>query len=321
MGESSGIMVSVVCLTYNHAAYVRDCLEGFVSQKTTFPVEVLIHDDASTDGTQQIIKEYESRFPDLFRVVYQTENQFSKGVRPWDDVLFPMAQGKYVAWCEGDDYWTDPLKLQKQVDFLEAHPDYVMCCSDAVISSPAGELDWCRYGHDTEVPARDIISGGGDFLPTASLMLRTELVRQDYPKCSVGDYPLQILAAISGKVHWFAQKQVVYRYHAAGSWTSTVSRSSVQKRIPMLLSEFEMLRQMDVLSGGCHSAAFQGRVAAHLIYIICLYRDDYPMLADVFREYIPYLSMYQRFKLFLVRYRLFFILDAVKWVGRKVQGR
>lgn len=124
--QSKGIVVSVACITYNHAPYIRQCLEGFLMQKTNFPIEIIVHDDASTDGTDDIIREYALKYPELFKVILQEENQYSKG----EDVLslvFERSAGKYIAFCEGDDYWTDPLKLQKQVDFLENNPDYVMC--------------------------------------------------------------------------------------------------------------------------------------------------------------------------------------------------
>ena len=96
-------------------------------QKCSFNFEVLIHDDASTDGTQNIIQEYVTRYPDIIKPIYQKENQYSKGIDPNVKYNFSRAKGKYIAMCEGDDYWTDPYKLQKQVDFLESHPDYVMC--------------------------------------------------------------------------------------------------------------------------------------------------------------------------------------------------
>ena len=120
-------VVSICCVAYNHVHFIRQCLDGFVMQKTNFPFEVLIHDDASTDGTQDIIREYEAKYPDIIKPIYQKENQYSKGVRVSLVYNYSRVRGKYVALCEGDDYWTDPYKLQKQVDFLEAHPDYVMC--------------------------------------------------------------------------------------------------------------------------------------------------------------------------------------------------
>lgn len=120
--------VSISCITYNHEKYIRDAFEGFLMQETTFPVEILVHDDASTDSTSDIIREYESRYPAIFRVIYQTENQYSKKVKIGFTYQYPRVRGKYYATCEGDDYWIDPLKLQKQVNFLESHTDYALVC-------------------------------------------------------------------------------------------------------------------------------------------------------------------------------------------------
>jgi glycosyltransferase involved in cell wall biosynthesis len=105
--------VSVSCCAYNQESYIRDCLDGFLMQETSFPVEVLIHDDASSDGTANIIRGYEARHPQIIKAIYQTQNQFSLGKWPDRDFNFPRAQGRYIAFCEGDDYWTDPAKLQR----------------------------------------------------------------------------------------------------------------------------------------------------------------------------------------------------------------
>ena len=120
-------LVSVCTLAYNHEPYIRECLDGILMQKTNFAFELLIHDDASTDGTADIIREYETKYPDIIKPIYQTENQYSKGVKVSLTYQFPRAKGKYIALCEGDDYWTDPLKLQKQVDFMEANSE-IPCC-------------------------------------------------------------------------------------------------------------------------------------------------------------------------------------------------
>lgn len=125
-------LVSVCCITYNHEKYIRDAIEGFLMQKTTFPVEILIHDDASTDKTAQIVKEYAENHSDLIITIFQTENQYSQGIKPWPNFVFPRARGKYIALCEGDDYWTDPLKLQKQVDFLEENSDFGLIHTNCV---------------------------------------------------------------------------------------------------------------------------------------------------------------------------------------------
>lgn len=117
-------LVSVVCTAYNQEKYIRQCLDGFVMQETDFPIEIIVHDDASTDGTVAIIKEYEERYPGLFNNIYREENWYSQGKNIWEYLFTKVARGKYIALCEGDDYWIDPYKLQKQVDFLEGHPEY-----------------------------------------------------------------------------------------------------------------------------------------------------------------------------------------------------
>lgn len=119
-------LVSICCNVYNHERYIHQCLDGFVLQKTNFLFEVLVHDDASTDSSQQIIKEYESKYSSLFRCYYQEINQFNK-INSLISILFKESKGKYLAICEGDDYWTDPFKLQKQVDFLENNKHYSLC--------------------------------------------------------------------------------------------------------------------------------------------------------------------------------------------------
>lgn len=122
-------LVSISCITYNHAPYIRQCLDGFLMQQCDFEYEILIHDDASTDGTSDIIREYQKKYPEIIKPIIQKENQWSQGVRGINIKFnFSRAKGKYIALCEGDDYWTDPLKLQKQVSFLEANPEYSLVC-------------------------------------------------------------------------------------------------------------------------------------------------------------------------------------------------
>lgn len=118
--KNDNILVSVVCDVYNHEPYLRQCFDGFVMQKTNFMFEVLVHDDASTDKSAEIIIEYTNKYPDIFKPIIQKENQYSKGVGIWKTYQFPRVKGKYVAFCEGDDYWIDPLKLQKQVTAIES---------------------------------------------------------------------------------------------------------------------------------------------------------------------------------------------------------
>jgi len=131
--ENKNVLVSICCVTYNHVEYIRDTLESFLMQKTDFPIEILIHDDASTDGTVEIVKEYERKYPEIVKPIFQKENQYSQGIGISATYQYPRARGKYIAICEGDDYWTDPNKLQKQVDFLENNTEFGLVFTDVQI--------------------------------------------------------------------------------------------------------------------------------------------------------------------------------------------
>lgn len=122
--QTSNILVSIVCITYNHEPYLRQALEGFLMQETDFPVEIILAEDCSTDGTRTICEEYAEKYPGKIKYIYRDHNV---GYNENEYEAMCTATGKYIAYCEGDDYWTDSLKLQKQVDFLESHPDYSVC--------------------------------------------------------------------------------------------------------------------------------------------------------------------------------------------------
>ncbi|MBR4560843.1 MAG: glycosyltransferase family 2 protein [Bacteroidales bacterium] len=155
--NNSQPLVSICCVTYNHAPIIRKCLDGFLMQLPPLCVsqdakmsdwcEILIHDDASTDGTDDIIREYAAKYPDVIFPLYEEENQYSRGGAGKMDLYnYKRARGKYIAYCEGDDYWTDLLKLQKQVDFLEAHSEYSVCwhrCKQLIAESGAYIEDKC----------------------------------------------------------------------------------------------------------------------------------------------------------------------------------
>ena len=217
-------LVSICCITYNHAAYIRDCLEGFVMQQTNFPFEVLIHDDASTDGTADIIREYEAKFPDIIKPIYQTENQYSKGVNVGMQTLF-RAQGKYTAFCEGDDFWCDPQKLQRQFDFMESHPDYSACfCGHYVINefehhiTPMG-FPAAVFPTDVHEAQRLILSGQHPF-STVSNFFRTSAWEKIHPafvedtqNAPMGDRQLYFHLAGAGKIGYIRRRMSVYRRH------------------------------------------------------------------------------------------------------------
>ncbi len=234
MGDNQ-IKVSVLCTAYNHEKYIRQCLDGFVSQKTDFAFEVLINDDASTDNTAKIIREYEEKYPEIIKPVYQTENQHSQKIKITSDILFPRAKGKFIALCEGDDYWIDDYKLQKQVDALETHPDCFMCTHITQRVSESGDNTHKKY------PSDKIDSGvlnKQQFLErvidkyhfhTSSYFFLSEKLGEYYrahPEfrrvARVGDEPLQLYFGVAGNVYFIAEQMSCYRENSISSWTRNV---------------------------------------------------------------------------------------------------
>lgn len=244
------VKVSIICNVYNHGQYLRDALEGFVNQKTDFLFEILVHDDASTDNSPEIIREYEEKHPDLIKPIYQTENQYSKCMWPTIYYQTPRAKGKYIATCEGDDYWIDPLKLQKQYDFMESHPEYTMCAgSTRWLNLKTGQCEKrCFFESDTDVSLEDLIVGTpGNYFHYSAFFVKTDIFAQ-YPQwrslCPIGDYPLMLLAGMNGKVHVMADEMSVYRYFAENSWTVRTDNDERRARVSRdMIKSLEMLNQ------------------------------------------------------------------------------
>ena len=241
-------LVSIQCMVFNHEPYLRQCLDGFVMQQVTFPFEAIVHDDVSTDASAAIIREYAEKYPDIIKPFYESENQYRKGTIETIMNAAIHPESKYIALCEGDDYWTDPLKLQKQVDFLESHPDYTMCCNRTRLYSEKlkkyiGE-NYC-YDKSQDILVEDIINRTGLFISTCSIVYRPE-VRRDYPGycrgCAVGDYPLQIMCAMKGKTFYFNETMAVYRVNNPNSWMGQQKWSAVSdnnlKRIRSMANMF-----------------------------------------------------------------------------------
>lgn len=218
------VKVSIICNTYNHGMYIQDALEGFIKQKTNFKYEVLIHDDASTDNTVDVIRKYEKKYPTLIKPIYQTENKYSKGVNISSTYQFPRARGKYVALCEGDDYWTDSLKLQKQFDAMERHTDVDICTHAAtkIRASNQKIVGIIEFGDkETILSTENVICGGGGFVATNSLFYRRELLQNQPEFCLYCplDYSLQIQGSLRGGMLYLPDNMSIYRVSVPGSWT------------------------------------------------------------------------------------------------------
>lgn len=231
------ILVSIICITYNHEKYIRYALEGFLKQKTNFKFEILIHDDASTDSTVEILKEYEKKYSDKIKVIYQKENQYSQG-KDVSKILWKKASGKYFAFCEGDDYWIDDKKLQKQIDFLEKNREYIATYHNVLVvdkdnkkfleaqdSFPIKEeQDFCKENYiPCSLPGQ-----------LASLVCRnfyTEMLKDnlDYEEYKTnGDVKLAAYLIYKGKVKNFKEVMACYRRTYDGdSWNSRIKNKNL----------------------------------------------------------------------------------------------
>ncbi len=245
------VMVSVVCLAYNHEKYIRKCLDGFVMQKTNFPFEVLINDDASTDGTARIIREYEAKYPDIIKPTYQTENQFSQGVRIVADILMPQAKGKYIAFCEGDDYWIDEYKLQKQFDVMEQNPNCHMCVHTVQKIYESGEYRKEKF------PAQAINNGVitkiflDAYFQTSCYFVNRAVLQILYtnpPEFSIkapfGDIALRLFFLNVGDIYYIDEMMSCYRVNSI----SSVARCASLKKEQVKKSHIETLMLFDSYS-------------------------------------------------------------------------
>lgn len=270
-------MVLVKCLTYNHSAFIEDAMNGFCMQTTNFPYVCAIIDDSSTDGEQDVINGFLSNNFELedkrivqkeetddylltfarhkynencfFAVLFLKYNHYcnKKPKRPY--VNRWQNNSKYIALCEGDDYWIDSNKLQKQIDFLESHPDYTMTCNRTLLYSDrkktfVGET-FC-YEKESTVDVKDVIYRTGLFISTCSIVYRKGLT-DNYPdycrKCKVGDYPLQIMAAMKGSIYYFNDIMSVYRIGNSNSWMGQRKLFSADpQRLEIIKSRIDMFR-------------------------------------------------------------------------------
>ena len=263
--QTTDMMVSVYCLAYNQENYIRSALEGFVTQKTNFPYEVLVHDDASTDKTAEIIREYAEKYPHIIKPIFQTRNQYSQGINITQTHIRPRVTGKYIAVCEGDDYWCDANKLQKQVDFMEAHPEYSACVHNTrMINQKTGKETILYPDREYDIVPEMVIPNPGIVCHTTSFFYRSKYLfsRPGFLTAitGVGDYPLTIYLAMEGKIHYFPEVMSVYRIYSQGSWTNRMQRDR-SMAVRTQTQFIQMLKMADEYSQGRYRGIFAEAIA------------------------------------------------------------
>ncbi len=213
-----GVLVSVCCITYNHEMYIREAIDSFLMQETDFPFEVIIHDDASTDRTAYIIKAYEKAYPKIIKPIYQTENQYSICGLINPRLVIPKARGKYIALCEGDDYWTDKTKLQKQADFLENNAEYVITYTDCQPFDEKGAVHAYPRGVKEDLESIELIKSTP--ISTLTVCFRNVLgeISQDLMSARYGDLVMWSLLGAHGKGKYLDDiLPSAYRVHDGGA--------------------------------------------------------------------------------------------------------
>lgn len=216
-----GIGVSIICVVYNQAEYIKDALDGFLRQKTDFDYEILVHDDASTDGTVEILKEYQCKYPQKIQLILETENQHSRGVDITKDIMLSYVRGKYIAYCEGDDYWCYDGKLQAQYELMESHPEVSLCYHNGIIFDLKSEemvLAVTRY-KSGYIEDEHIICPAKGWFPTASSFYRTAYLAEK-PKLGAPteDEEMRLYMACRGKIYFINKVWCTSRRFAKEVW-------------------------------------------------------------------------------------------------------
>ncbi len=222
--------VSILCITYNHEEYISKAIDSFLEQETNFPYEIIIHDDASTDKTPEIIKAYNAKYPNIIKPIFQTENQLSKHKKNPLLIAASCANGEYIALCEGDDYWTDSKKLTIQITEMQKNPNCDISFHPVFgkfidKNKPEKVLayhsDTCKIFY-----TKELILGAAKFCQTASLVVKTNILKtmpEWFWNVPIGDYFLQIIGSQNGGALYINKVMAVYRVSSSGSWSERMS--------------------------------------------------------------------------------------------------
>ena len=306
-------MVSILCAAYNHEPYIAGTLRSFLEQKTEFPFEIIVNDDCSTDGTAEIIRSLAEEYPDVIVPVFQEKNLFQQGIEIYEEVFYPRARGRYIAFCEGDDYWSDPEKLQRQVDFLEANPRYSACVHNTTLHDCAGNQPDSPLrpaaGGDYDVPFGAAIAGMSNAWHTSSLLARREFVvnSPDFlytaVKYGFSDQPRAIWLLMNGRVRFLDREMSVYRINSnRDAWSSGVNRDYA-KHVRFVEGETAMLREILPYADGEKLEIVNRSLLEHEFELLYIQGKDQELIKE------PYLEIYRQKDL---RFR------AKQWVKRNL---
>jgi len=294
-------VVSILCHTYNHASVLRDALNGFMMQETRFPFEIIVHDDASTDNTKEITRNYQERYPNIIRCITQKNNIYSKGLKPLHFTL-PLARGMLIALCEGDDFWIDCQKIQRQVDLLAAHPCVDLCFHRSIIwfvdHREIRELSQELGGAETVIGAGRLLRESGNICHTSSLMIRKSALKdlpQWFWQAPAGDILLKVFGAQRGGALHLPDVMSVYRKGGSGSWSDQMREP--RKMLHHLKRSVRTYRKAKGRFGGNISDELDAAIRKSLIRMIKIsyrYHNIYYLFYSILSicvNHVVYLSI------------------------------
>jgi len=272
-------LVSVLIISYNHENYIRKAIESCLMQKTSFPYEIIIHDDASTDGSAKIIQEYADKNPELIIPILQKENQYSKGVRISTTLMVPIARGKFIAFCEGDDYWTDPLKLEKQVTVMDNDPSISLCFTATkwVYVNKKKRDKIMRYHRGNYYFSSDeVIRRSGRFSDIVTTIVRKDIFNHAntwFYLPANGDFALYLLSVLSGQTYYLDEVTAVYHRGVENSW-STKNQTSIKKSVKFFEETINMRDEFNEYSNHRFQKAIRKQNFRELISLSFAYKDE-----------------------------------------------
>lgn len=319
------ILVSIRCLVYNHASYLHQCLDGLVMQQADFDFEAIVHDDASTDGSAAIIREYAEKYPEIIKPIYETENQYSKGDGTLDRIMNAAIhpEARYIAVCEGDDYWTDPFKLQKQVNLLERHQDVGLVYGRARIYRQAkGKFSKNILGKPYAGPNSLIYKNP---IGTLTTLFRKELYFRYLEEINgrerwlMGDYPIWIWFSLHCRIHYMEDIMAVYRALPESASHSSSKEKTFRYKSSILnvqLYFIDRYVRSEELRNRCLLRYYRGirKYVYYLVGVERLMKD----IADFYKRnhyYLPYLltKIYPSVTFSRMLFKFFYKIESLYW--------
>ena len=301
MNKDKKIRVTVYCLAFNHANYIEQTIEGFLSQNTNFSVKFIIHDDASTDNTAEIIKRYEIQYPNLIHGIYQQENQYSKGAKILEKFILPHIEGDYVAVCEGDDYWSDSSKLQRQIDMLDADKNCFMSVHKTKEiyenGAPTG-VYFPNESLETGIIKRDeFLKLRYGFHTSSYVFRKNEWIEyiSNPPSFKltygVGDVPYLLYFGSLGNVAYIEREMSCYRRGVITSWSVQHAKSNIESLANHASQIYKMYVEFDKYTDGRFKEICMSREAVYKMQEAVLLKKPRELITAKYRKLIPYLPI------------------------------